>query len=546
MRLVIWAAFLTTLGLFAQPVSAAPFIFYRGIVNSASFAPAGLPNGSIAQGSIFTIFGRELGPAEGVQVGAFPLRNELAGVSIEVCRGQDCSAAIPLFVRADQINAIMRSDAPLGKVSVRVTHSGESGNFSPATVTESSVGIFTVSSAGFGPGIAQNFVAPDNQPLNSLEAAATPGQAVTLWATGLGAGLNADNVAPEPGNVNNDVEILVGGKPAPKVLYSGRSPCCAGVDQIVFEIPPDAPSGCYVPVTVRTNQRVVGNSATLAISPDGSACSDPFNPLASLHTGGSIGAAFPIRLDLELPPAGELRLEYRFDLLTAAFDQQSSGPWRFHRLYSLPPVGACTAYAISGNLFTNGALELLLAPGNPLDAGDVVLNPSGILARPSDSGTGTYSAQAGLDLLVEPVEPLPLDGGGPFEVAGAGGADVGDLGVAVSAPLQIEWTNRAEVERFDPAAPLEMRWTILGGEPALVVVFGAASAIGRGASSLFLCSADPTGPSFVVPTDILSTTASGPLVVGVTAVSAPVEPFSASGLDSGLGATISMEARTLR
>jgi len=32
----------------------------------------------------------------------------------------------------------------------------------------------------------------------------------------------------------------------------GRTPCCAGLDQIVFTLPADTPNGCYVPVTVRT------------------------------------------------------------------------------------------------------------------------------------------------------------------------------------------------------------------------------------------------------------------------------------------------------
>src|ERR1035441_8835338 len=40
-----------------------PILYYRGTVNAASLAPFGLPNAPIAQGSIFTIFGENLGPA---------------------------------------------------------------------------------------------------------------------------------------------------------------------------------------------------------------------------------------------------------------------------------------------------------------------------------------------------------------------------------------------------------------------------------------------------------------------------------------------------
>ena len=54
--LILLAGVLT---LSAQP----PLISHPGVVNAASYMPAGLPAGSIAQGSLFTIFGANLGPA---------------------------------------------------------------------------------------------------------------------------------------------------------------------------------------------------------------------------------------------------------------------------------------------------------------------------------------------------------------------------------------------------------------------------------------------------------------------------------------------------
>ncbi|MEZ5397211.1 MAG: hypothetical protein R2724_31145 [Bryobacterales bacterium] len=166
-------------------LDAKPLIFYRGVFNSASFAPAGVANGAIARGSIFSIFGRDLGPETSPPL-SFPLPSSLAGVEVDVCRAGTCLAAIPLFVSAAQVNAIMPSNAPLGAVSVRVRFNGEDGNFIPVTVTDASVGIFTVNSRGFGPAILQNFVAQGNTPLNSNVAAAQPGQVAILWATGLG------------------------------------------------------------------------------------------------------------------------------------------------------------------------------------------------------------------------------------------------------------------------------------------------------------------------------------------------------------------------
>lgn len=52
-----------TLFLFATTrVCSAQLIAPRGIVNAASFMPAALPGGPIAQGSLFSIFGVNLGP----------------------------------------------------------------------------------------------------------------------------------------------------------------------------------------------------------------------------------------------------------------------------------------------------------------------------------------------------------------------------------------------------------------------------------------------------------------------------------------------------
>ena len=78
---------------------AQPFIFNRGIANSASSLPFGIPGGTIAQGSIFSIYGRSLGPATGVQPSAFPLNATLSGVSVSVTDGITPLNAYPVYVR---------------------------------------------------------------------------------------------------------------------------------------------------------------------------------------------------------------------------------------------------------------------------------------------------------------------------------------------------------------------------------------------------------------------------------------------------------------
>src|SRR5215470_4589296 len=94
---------------------AQPLIYQKGVVNTASVMAPDLPGGAIAQGSIFSIYGTGLGPATGVKVNAFPLQNTFQGVSISVFQGTTTVNALPIYVSATQINAVMPSNAPRGR-----------------------------------------------------------------------------------------------------------------------------------------------------------------------------------------------------------------------------------------------------------------------------------------------------------------------------------------------------------------------------------------------------------------------------------------------
>jgi hypothetical protein len=80
----------------AQP----PLIYSRSIYNAASFMPAGIPSGAIAQGSIFSIFGGQIGPAKSVTATSFPLGATLGGVSINIVQGSTIVTAYPVYVSA--------------------------------------------------------------------------------------------------------------------------------------------------------------------------------------------------------------------------------------------------------------------------------------------------------------------------------------------------------------------------------------------------------------------------------------------------------------
>ena len=106
---------------------------------------------------------------------------------------------------------------------------------------------------------------------NTLLEPARLNQRVQVEGTGLGP-VNGDEAAgPIPGDLDVDVQVMVGDRQA-TVVSKGRSDCCAGIDYIVFEAPPGV-EGCYVPVAVRTDG-VLSNFATMSIAPDGKACAD--------------------------------------------------------------------------------------------------------------------------------------------------------------------------------------------------------------------------------------------------------------------------------
>src|SRR3990172_10846387 len=126
LRLLVWVFTL----LFAFPfvaIAQQPSIAADGIRNGASYALSGMPNAGIAQGSIFVIFGSNLGPASLVQVSSFPLPTfeGLAGTSVKVSVGGTTVDAIMLYTVATQVAAVLPSSTPLGTGTVTVTYNGQ-------------------------------------------------------------------------------------------------------------------------------------------------------------------------------------------------------------------------------------------------------------------------------------------------------------------------------------------------------------------------------------------------------------------------------------
>ena len=546
MRILFAGLFVLTCG-YSQP----PLIYNRAVLNAASFMPPSLPGGAIAQGSIFSIFGTRLGPMSPAQANAFPLGTTLGGISITITQGSSTVNAIPLFVSDGQINAIMPSNAPAGFASMRIMSGNIRSNPMTVRIATSAFGIFTATGTGIGPGILTNFVSAGVQPVNSPTITAEPGQTMTLYGTGLGP-VQADNVAAAGENLAIKVEVFVGGVSATP-LYSGRAPGFAGLDQINFQVPANAPLGCWVPVYVRTNGTGVSNVVTMAIQSDGSACSDAQNPFSqALVAGKNFGGFVTVRGTTREDVGTKAPVDVTGDYSGAVAYSAGSSPFPFQPLASLPPAGTCNAYSVKGDLL--GGDPLPGATGaKQLDLGMLsgLTGPRGM--KPMTSlFTGALAAYLGGALSNNLIpNSLYLDPGS-YSITSPGGKDVGPFQASFTVPQPLTWTNRDQLTAVPRSQPLTVAWSG-GASGDLVGVVGFGEDLPTYASTVFACLAPPSATSFTVPAAILANLPatrgnvlqSKSVVYLVTIPQASAAALNASGLDTGFAAASYITGKTV-
>lgn len=403
----------------------------------------------------------------------------------------------------------MPSNAPLGLVSLQLAFNGQKSNPSPVRIVNSSFGTLGANSAGFGPSVVLNFVAQDQQPVNSLTVSASPGQVVTLYGTGLGPGLNPDNVAPLAGNLLTPVEIWVGGQAvAPSdILYSGRSPCCSGLDQLVFRIPPKAPLGCYVPVLIRTDKAVLSNATTVAIQAPGvNTCADSQNPFTSLYqSAGKVGAILLSRLQFLAQVDLDQPLSFSVDYGFASFSEENGSQFSYNSRLAFPPPGSCTVYTGAQDMLADATLPGTLPSVRFLDAG-ATLNTSGTGGSRSIlryGNPGDYGGLFGTDLAGLSLPSLFLNPGS-FQISGTGGADVGSLQATVNVAPILKFAGLAGIAAVNRSQDLTLTWEAPDASAQLILIAGSNYDVPTDSSSAFFCTALPSDRSLTVPSWILS------------------------------------------
>jgi len=501
-------------------------------VNAASYANPALPSSGIAQGSLFSIFGSNLGPSSSPGL-AFPLSTTLGGVEVNVYVGGKTFNAIPVFVSGSQVNAIMPSDTNLGTATITVSYDGKLLAGGTAQIVPANVGIFAVNSSGSGQGIVTN---TDYQVIG-YNAAAHPGDTLIIWGTGLGPISGSDAEPPTVGNIGSTPPTVYFGGEHVTPSYYGRSGCCSGLDQIVFQVPKGI-TGCSVPVALETGG-TISNFVSVAIASNGNSCSDPsgmpVSQLAKLAAqgSGSIGSIFYDTYDTTSPGfnlfGGTTEESTGTRELATFFKYQFTNVDDFATVLN---TGACTVYSFNGSTFKGAGL--LSSTG--LDAGSslTVSGGGGTGQLPeSSSSTGTYSNSY----------ELPS---GSITFSGSGGKSVGAFSVTLPVSAQtLAWSNEGSISGITRSNGLNVTWS--GGDSSGTVQITGFSIGGSSSNSAvgagFTCTA-PAGPGqFTVPAEILQAlpasanfdtsvleVATGSL--GISQMSAPVI-FTATGLDLG-------------
>jgi uncharacterized protein (TIGR03437 family) len=208
-------------------MTTAPLVFDEGIV-SATF---GEGVNAASPGSLISIFGTDLAQGTGgavVENGS--LTTDILGTTVMI-------GGIPaplLYVSPTQINAQIPYEVNAGTAAVSVSGAAGSDSAQTLTISSSSPGIFAaVKNSDFS--------------LTSEMNPAAPGDALAVYATGLGAGNPAVATgqlpADDPLSVTTAMPIATIGGISAEVAASVMAPGLAGVQQINVIVPAGAPSG---------------------------------------------------------------------------------------------------------------------------------------------------------------------------------------------------------------------------------------------------------------------------------------------------------------
>ncbi len=517
------------------------------VSNAGSYIGPGYPNGGVSHGGMFIVkaaSGSGALGACGVKVAdAFPIATLMNGTSMKIAMGGSSFDVPMIYVVAcsgtDQLAGIVPSSVPPGAGTLTVTYNGQSGS-APIQVVDRTPGFFTINQGGTGAAIIQNYNSATDLVINTLATPAKPGQYAIAWGTGLGPDGHSDVDAPQPTDLPVNLELYVGGKLA-ALIYKGRSGCCAGIDQIVFQVPAGL-DGCYVPVVAKIGN-AVSNFTTMSVSASGGACSDAGGLSASDIQSAQrnnrirLGMVGLFRADIELVTGANTGNISRYDQASAVFTDLSFGELLGMPVREMSTPGSCTVWRGSGE---DAILDRppVLGPHMNLDAGSITVQGAAGSGAMNYRGDYYFTLLGSASSAEPPAGPGPSSGflePGSFAVSSAGGGPIPGGRVigafsaqtAVTAPPNFD--NRFAVGTVQRGLGATVTWS--GVDAAgLVEIRGVSAPNDPGTPAVtFFCVEKASAGQFTVPPNVLlslpaagsSTTANGNalgLSVGVTGV----------------------------
>jgi uncharacterized protein (TIGR03437 family) len=232
----------------SAPAGTTAFLNPQGVVNAASYAPV---TAQVSPGTMMTLFGSSLGPANIVQASSLPFPTTLGGVTVTV----NGTAAPLYYVSATQIAMIVPSSAPsdTSPLSIQVTYNGAQSN----TVVEysglSSPGAYTVGQDGISSAIIHHV---DGSNVTAASPAKV-GETVIMAMNGMGPvspASPAGSAGPSSplSQLSQPLQVLIDGVPA-TVQFAGLAPGFAGLYQLNITIPAGVSKGA-VSIEIDTSQ----------------------------------------------------------------------------------------------------------------------------------------------------------------------------------------------------------------------------------------------------------------------------------------------------
>lgn len=538
-----------SLGIFLVPVQTQAAFTIASVTNAASKIPSGIPGYGVAQGSLFAVAGKGVGPTE-AQTAGFPLPTDgLGGVAIKVTVGGTTVSAIMVYVSENEVDAILPSSTPPGTGTVTVTN-GDSTATAPITVVKSAFGIFTFG----GTAVAFNVGDDGTRTVNSALQSAQGGQNIVINGTGLGP-ISSDETQSGVTDVPaTDIKLWIGTTQA-TVVSAGRGTCCEGIDpkfpipqgiaawDVIVATVPDNVSGCQVPVAVQIGN-MVSNVGTISVKSGGGLCFDVSGiDLSNVTSLGGViktGLISLTRVAVKTG-VGTTVVDTTADVGAAVFSRVDLGPdvvqFPLASLSALigQTLGGCSVFVYnSAAIVPVDRPPTTVEPPKLLDAGPAInlKSPGGTTKSMPRGKDGSYGASlASITTIPLPGLPPVVTGGPLFLDPGAyptdnggGGADIGPFTITLNNPKPIVWANMDEITSVNRAQGLTVRWT--GGEPDTYVGISGTANVVQGTTSIggsFICTERASAGQFTVPPFILlnlpSVTGNSPTSLGTLIVS---------------------------